>query len=98
MIFAGEEPGVVDQELADVLAPEGKDGAGVILIGEIEAIVGIGACGAVEEVHGLILSLHVAGGVVVDHIQDHSDSVVMADVDQGLQLINADGEGLASQG
>src|SRR5271154_3251628 len=98
MEFVDVVAGAVDDELTDVLIPQGeREAAGVALVGEIEALIieagviliiyggVVGICGAIEKVDGLIVALE-AASVVVDNVEGYGDAVKVAEVDQAFQL------------
>src|SRR5690242_1759425 len=59
VVLLDKEAGIVDQELPYFLLPEGKYRPRVILVGEVQAVVGIGSSGAVKEIDGFGLVLHI---------------------------------------
>jgi hypothetical protein len=82
---------VIDEELPYLLLPEREYAtARVILVGEIKAVVVRGIRLTIEELDALIVEA--AAGVIVDHVRDHRDAVEMAEIDEGLELIDLPGE------
>ena len=82
---------VVDEELPHLLLPEREyTSARVVLVGEIKAVVVRGIRLTIEELDALIVEA--AAGVIVDHVRDHRDAVKMAEIDEGLELIDLPGE------
>ena len=82
---------VIDQELPDLLLPEREDApAGVILVGEIEAVIVRRVRLPIEELDALIVEA--AARVIVDHVRDHRDPVEMAEINERFELIDLPGE------
>ena len=89
---AHEKRRVVDEELADVIVPEGEGkSTGPPHVGEVEAIVVIAVGEAVPEIEIQIIS-HEAAGMVVNHIEDDADAIQMAKVHQGAELVGSGGD------
>ena len=87
-IFIEEESGVLDEKVAHFRFAEIKDQpAGVSAVGEVERIP-VPARGRlpIEEVNALVAEI--AARMVVNHVQQDSESVQMAEIDQGLQLVH----------
>jgi hypothetical protein len=87
MVFVEEHPGVADQELADVRLQELEDlAASLPPLGEVDAVGVVRIGRAVEVVEALVVE--VPAGVVVDHVGQYGQSVEVADVDEGLELVH----------
>ncbi len=81
MVFVEVEEGIVDEEAFYLILPIGKhQAAGPAAVGEIEAVVLVAPGLAVEEIQPLIGKT--AAGMVIHHIQDHSDAVQMTEIHQ----------------
>ncbi len=86
VVFLEVELRVVDEELADFLAPEREaQPAGVAEVAEVKAVVVVALRQAVEEVEALVVE--VAPRVAIDDIEDDRQAVKMGQVHQAAELV-----------
>ncbi len=84
MIFVDKKNGIINQELPHLTLPDRPYRSRVILISEVQAVIGIGTGCAIEEVQTLRIILDLNSSVVVDHVQQNSYVVHMEQLDHNL--------------
>ena len=87
-IFVQKELGVLYQKVADLRfgVVEHKP-AGMALVGEIEGVIVPACLGlSIEEIEAFVAE--VAAGVVIDHVEEHGETVKMREIYQRLELVH----------
>src|SRR5262245_48046635 len=91
VIFMKPEFCIVDQELPYASVPVGEDkSAGPSVTCEVQAVIVIAVLVSVKKIQSFVAKT--TAGMVVNHVEQHSDAVNMANVDQRFQLIDLAGE------
>jgi hypothetical protein len=92
VIFLQEKDRVIDEELAHLALPDGPHRTGVVLIGEIEAVVSGRAGRAIEKPEALLLVLHLTASVVVDDVEQHGHTMEVEELNYCFELVSRGGQ------